>query len=301
MHIRQINLNLLTVFDAIMGEKHVGRAATRLGLTQSATSQSLKRLRTLTGDKLFVRTGRGVSPTPLAIEMAEPIRNALDLVESAFSEHRDFDFRQSDRVFSISMPAGYEAVALPRFTNWLATVSPDVRLIVTSAIGSEVFDDLKEGRVDLAMSLATDAGPSFQSELLFNDDLVVLARRDHPIVKDRITIEQYLTLGHVVLQVPIPHGLVITGELKRKGLIRRVMHEVPSLTSIPGVVASTDLIATQPLRIARAYADHLNLRILPPPTEVPPVEVYQIWHSRSENDAAHQWLRRSFRDICRQI
>lgn len=301
MHIRKIDLNLLAIFDTIMAEKSVSQAAERLGLTQSAVSQALKRLRHLVGDELFVRTGRGVTPTPRATEIAAPIREALDKVHRALAETSDFDPRRTDRIFTLTMIPGYEAMVLPRCLSWLATNAPGIGLKVESSAGADLAEDLKQGRLDTAMSFEEYPGPHFRNELLFEDEIVVLARRDHPLVGKKMTRQQYSNLDHVVLQVPMATGTMVTEQLQRIGLKRRVLHEVPTLTSIPDVVAATDLIATLPLRTSRRFIDQLDLQALAPPIPLAPAKIYQVWHARLDGDPAHRWLHRSIRDVCQKL
>ncbi len=301
MHIRQIDLNLLAVFDAIMAEKSVSRAADRLGLTQPAASQALKRLRDLVGDELFVRTARGVTPTPRAREIANPIREALDKVREALGETGSFDCSQSERMFSVTMIAGYEAIILPRYLSWLGANAPHVKLKVESSIGTDLADDMEEGRIDIAMGDEEYTGAQFRNELLFEDPFVVIARRDHPKIGEQITLEQYLALNHVALQVPMVTGTVVGTELRRKGVHRKIVHEVPVLTSIPAVVAATDMLATLPRRTSHAIVDTQALRILSPPVPLTPLKVFQVWHARSDGDPGHRWLRGSFREVCQRI
>ena len=301
VNLRNIDLNLLTIFDAIMAERSMTRAAARLAMTQPALSNALGRLRRTLDDPLFTRTSTGMTPTPRASSMAGPVREALDLVQRSLREPSEFDFRSAERRFTLAMSDYAEAVLMPRFVDWMARAAPGISLEIRPGAATDFVESLREGEVDLAADYVAWQRRGFRREHLFDESFLSLVREDHPEVGDRLNLKQFLGLSHVVL-TPRPDRVpLLEALLRERGLTRKAALRVPHLLSMPLVVSQSDFVCTLPARMAREFADQFRLKTLQTPIKLAPLRVFQIWHSRMDNDPAHRWLRRSLLDLCRRL
>lgn len=291
IHISGMDLNLLTVFDAVMREGNATRAAARLGLTQSAVSHALGRLRTLFGDALFVRSPRGMIPTPAAVEMAGSVRSMLEQAERLLARERGFDPSASARRFVLGLSDYATLALLPRITAIAASEAPAVSLIAKSASHGTGLRMLDEGEAEVIAGNFPPVPPHIGSELLFMEGFVCAARAGHPALAKRLTMRRYLASDH--LQVSTrgdPHGYV-DDVLDRLGARRRVKLTTAYFLAAPLLLESTDLLATEPERLFLAFRGRSQLSFAKPPFAAPSFEVAQAWHSRHDGDAGHAWLR----------
>jgi DNA-binding transcriptional LysR family regulator len=288
MNVRDIDLNLLRVFDAVLGERRVTAAAARLGLTQPAVSNALARLRALFGDPLFVRTPGGMDATPFARELAAPVRQALALLESALAHGPGFDPATSARSFRLYMSDLGQIEFLPPLVERVQREAPGVRL---EAVGIEVEDigaALAAGTLDLAIGFLPGLRAPIRRTPLFRDPYLCLMRADHPITA--LTKKRFLNASHVLVTYRGGHH-VIEEALERAGISRRIALRVPHFTVVPMVLERSDLILTLPARVARVYEKRGRFKALPPPVPIPPADVGVHWHERFEADAGNRWLR----------
>jgi DNA-binding transcriptional LysR family regulator len=288
MNVQDIDLNLLRVFDAVLHEKGVTPAAARLGLTQPAVSNALARLRKTFGDALFVRTPRGVDATPFARELAEPVRQALALLESALAHGPGFDPATSTRAFRFYMSDLGQIEFLPPLVERVQRLAPNVRLEAVSFDLEHIADGLGSGALDLAIGFLPALGPPVQRKFLFRDPYVCLMRADHEI--RTLTKKAFLNASHALVTYRGGHR-VVEEALERAGLARRIALRVPHFTVVPMVLERTDLILTLPARVARVFERRGRLKALPPPVAIPPAEVAVHWHERFEPDPGNRWLR----------
>ena len=290
-NLRSLDLNLLTVFEAIYELGTVSAAADRLALSQSATSHALSRLRDACGDELFVRAGQGLIPTPTAKAMYSSIKQALEALRATLAEASGFDPAQSQRRFRIIIPhpmGPFYALAL---RGAAAAVAPRVVLTFDTVSGPlNLEENLRDGVFDLAVDwLSIELGP-FVNKKLFDDRLVLISRRGHPLANEDVTIED---LQKAELVAPhrrrdaqhLPQAL---RDFYKLGVPEAV--RVSELLEIPTVVAGTDLLGIFPSSMA-PLLQKLGLRILAIPLELPPLPIYIIWHETRRNEAAHRWLR----------
>ncbi len=288
MNVRDLDLNLLRVFDAVLRSRSVTAAAAQLGLTQPAVSNALARLRGAFGEALFLRNSQGMEPTPYARALAEPVRQALALLDAALAHGPGFDPATSDRSFRFYMSDLGQIEFLPPLVERLRQRAPRVRL---EAVGLEVEaigDALTAGSLDIAMGFLRGLGPPVSRKALFRDPYVCLLRADHPLRS--LTRKAFLEASHAVVTYRGGHH-VVEEALERAGLARRIMLRVPHFTVVPMVLERTDLILTLPARVARVFERRGNLKSLPPPVTIPPAEVAVHWHERFESDPGNRWLR----------
>lgn len=298
MNLRSFNLNLLPVFDAIYSERNLTRAADKLGMSQPAMSNALSRLRASMNDPLFTRTPSGMVPTPRARRMADQIRHSLDLIQSTLQEPNEFDFASSERTFSIAIEDYGEAVITPRFMDWLTEVAPHIRTKIWPEHSRALRTKLSEGTVDLAIDYFRLVDEGFTSVHLMTDELVSMVREDHPLIGDTLSLQQYVTLPHVVLAQKAP---MVDRELAKRGFSRNRALEVPHFISMPLIVKSTDFICTLPRRMAMLYTEHFRVKVLESPIAFQKIPIYLVWHDSAGADPGHQWLRESLRNFCRRL
>jgi DNA-binding transcriptional LysR family regulator len=285
LNLRSPDLNLLTVFEAIYEFGAVGAAADRLALSQSGTSHALSRLREACKDDLFVRAGQSLSPTPVAREMYPPIKQALEVLRATLAEASGFDPTRSQRRFRIIIPH-------PMGPRAAAAAAPGVVPTfdtVTHLIDLE--DNLRDGTLDIAIDwLPIELNP-FVNQKIFDDRLVLLARRDHPSIKAGITLENMLkakfVAGHRRREIDyLPQAIREFYKLGAHEAVR-----VSELLEIPTVMASIDLVDLFASSMGPLLEQRLGLQVLPIPIELPAVPIYMVLHEARRNDAGHRWLR----------
>lgn len=301
MNISDLDLNLLTVFDAIYTERSITRAADKLGMSQPAVSNALGRLRETIGDPLFIRAGRGVAPTARAQQLAPPLRRALDMIQHTLSEQWLFDFASAEHHFRIAMSDYGDAVILPKLLDWLNRAAPGVSLSVVPVSELELPTEMRAGHVDLAVGNLGFLQPHMRSARLLDETFVAVVRPDHPRIRDHLTLRQYAATPHVHIMHPSRGDPLVDRELAAQGLERRIAVRVSSFLAVPAIVAESDLIATLPLRLARSFADSMGLRLLEPPLTLGSVSINQYWHPRTDRDPANTWLREAVRTIAERI
>lgn len=290
MNVQDLDLNLLRVFDAVLRGRSVTTAARNLGLTQPAVSNALARLRALFDDALLVRTPTGMDATPFARELAQPVRQALALLESALAHGPGFDPATSTRAFRFYMSDLGQTEFLPPLVERVQRVARGVRLEAVAMEVDDIDDALAAGSLDLAVGFLPGLGPPVQRRALFRDPYVCLMRADHPAIRDRLTRKSFLAVSHALVSYRGGHR-VIEEALERAGLARRIALRVPHFTVVPMVLERTDLILTLPSRVARVLERRGKFKALPPPVPIPPAEVAAHWHERFERDPGGRWLR----------
>jgi DNA-binding transcriptional LysR family regulator len=292
LNLRTVDLNLLTVFDAVYAEGNLGRAATRLAMTQPAVSNALSRLRAMTRDPLFVKAGRGVAPTPYARRLQGPVSDALDLVRRGLAGAAEFDPRRSRRDFVVATGYGFEVIAGPAFLSWARVKAPGVRIsgrLITHR--ESVWTELRDGMLDTALDVVVPGTKDYVSEHMLDEDVVVVARRGHPRVREQLTLEGYLAERHVVLRPKSAEEMQLAVRKKLHELDRDIALEVPSALALAVAVGECDSLGMIGRTLATKLADRLRLRIFPSPVALPTVGVHLVWHRSRENDAGHRWLR----------
>lgn len=294
IHLANIDLNLLTVFDALMVEKNVTRAAARLGLTQPAVSHALSRLRSIFGDALFVRSPKGMIPTPFAGQMAVSVRPMLEQVESLLRREKHFDPAVSDRCFSIGMSDYALAVLLPSAMAHITAVAPKVRLTVKNTSHNTGYAMLDDEAVELIAGNFPAAPGHLRLQTLFREDFVCAGRKGHPGLAGKLTLKKYLALSHLQVSTagnPFGYVDVILDRLQVK---RDVKVTVGHFLAAPLLLRDSDLIATEPRRLFVAAALDSRLAYVKAPFAIPDFEVAIAWHARHDDDPGHAWLRSVF-------
>ncbi len=298
MNINSLDLNLLVAFVAIDRERNITLAADRVGLSQPALSNALARLRKILNDPLFVRTVRGMEPTPYAASIAEPIRKACELIDGALKIDASFDAARSSRTFSIFMTDIGEAVMMPRLLRHLQTIAPGVGINIESIPRRGIQEAMISGDVDLAVGLFEGLSGGFFEQLLYRDEFVCIANTEHPTVKDTLTLQQFSTLPHVVVSSSgTAHEVGIERIIAKQRIKRPVAMTVSHFLTLPVVISQTDTIGTVPRNLALSFTNSANIRLFKPPLKLPTIDIKQHWHERYHYDPANRWLRGVFLEL----
>ncbi|BAY63882.1 transcriptional regulator [Calothrix brevissima NIES-22] len=301
INLANIDLNLLVVFDALMSERQVTRAGERLGLSQPATSNALARLRKLTHDDLFVRTNAGLQPTPLAIALAEQIQPALQQIQTALSPEQNFDPTTSDRLFTIGMTDYVEFTVLPRLLEKLEQVAPNIKIQIRSGDRQHLLSLLDAGEVDLICGLFPEQIAWHEAQFLFQERYVCVCRQDHPLIGDSLSLENYIANAHLLVSIQEDMIGRVDKLLAEKNLSRHIAISIPHFLVAPSILARTNLIATLAQRVAQAFADSQNLKVLPCPLPIKGFSVFMRWHRSTRDRAAHTWLRGIITEVAIKI
>jgi DNA-binding transcriptional LysR family regulator len=294
------DLNLLTLFEVVLRERHVGRAAARLSLSPSAVSHGLKRLRKLLNDPLFLRTPKGVVPTARATQLAEPVAEVLARVRSVISSAEAFDPAKSSRRFIIAAPDGISSVIVHPLLAMLQDRAPgidiglrqllprDGRVAVERAWDSSLTD-LEAGAMDIAIGPLSGTPARFLAHTLYHEDFVVVARPRHPFVI-KPTLERFCRMRHLVVSLTgDAHGFIDT-VLEARGLSRRVALTVPDFAMGLATVAETDLIAAMPRRFVALHAPRFGLVSREMPLQVGVFAINAITTRAAMMDTGLAWL-----------
>lgn len=284
------DLNLLLALDALLSRGSVAGAAKALGLSESAMSRTLSRLRDATGDPLLVRAGRGMVPTPHATALRERARALAEEAQAVLRPSgQALDVAALDRLFTIRANAGFVAAFAARLAQAVA-VAPGVRLRFAPKPDKDVRP-LREGLVDLDTGVLGETGPEVKVQSLFADRFMGVARRGHPLLSGPLTPSRYAACGHVVAsRRGRAHGPV-DDALAALGLQRRVAVVVPSFPEAVAIAAASDLVGL----VTHSFLGAAQLGAAIQPLELPvrtaPITISQMWHPRADADPAHRWLR----------
>jgi len=297
VNVGDLDLNLLRAFDAVLRDGSVTAAGDRLGLSQPAMSNALSRLRRLLDDPLFVRTPSGMRPTPFAQRLAAPVRQALDLIQTALAQQAAFDPRTSQRSFRLQLSDVGEIVFLPALLERLEREAPRVRVETGQLPQDEVSDALAAGEIDLAVGFLPELSAGVVSKRLFRDRYVCLVRADHPRIGSRITLAQFLAASHLLVSARGSAHEIVEQTLRNKGLARRIALRVPHFTVVPMILARTDHMVIVPEGLMRAIARFGRFKSLKPPVDIPALDVKVHWHERFDQDPGIAWLRDVLLDL----
>jgi DNA-binding transcriptional LysR family regulator len=291
------DLNLLLALDVLLEERSATRAAGRLGVTQSAVSRMLARLRAAFHDPLFVRTTRGLAPTRRALELAGPLRAAVRDLERLLAERAAFAPSVARRGFRIAAADYAQVVLLAPLLARLAVEAPHVDVEVRQpSVESE--RDLESGRLDLLLMPRQPSGPAIVWTALHDAGYSCLVWAGHP--RRRLDRTSFAAMAHLLVTPRERRGGgVVDVALAEHGLARRVAVRVPTFLMVPYLLVGTDRIATVPTRMAAELARRHPLRVLRPPIAVPPFTLCQAWHEVHRNDPAHRWLRETVARVAR--
>ena len=294
---RQIDLNLLELFDTTFRTRNLTATGVRLGLSQPAVSYGLAKLRKTYGDALFVRMQRGVQPTPVAVQLAGPIAAAMQIVRSTIKKV-EFVPSEARRTFRIAMSDIGERDFLPRLAQRLGVDAPHVMVETLSPGLAELADGLASGDIDLAIGFIPGMGKQMHEQTLFSEQFVYLMRNGHPAAQDALTAARIRTLRHVVASPPGTRHLYAVEKVLTSPQVRsEIALRVRSFLCVGPIIANTDLVALVPGNLAALVANNLNLCVSRPKLKFPAFDICMYWHRRFHQDLASVWLRNTILDL----
>jgi DNA-binding transcriptional LysR family regulator len=289
MNLNQFDLNLLVALDALLRERSVTRAGLCLNLSQSAMSGALARLRDLLGDELLVPVGRRMVLTPLAEQLSPPLRQALLDIRSALNAKPQFDPATAQRHISIGTTDYVSVALLADVLQQAKSQAPNVTFELRP-IGEERLAGLDADDLDFCMLPSYSVVPDHPVEVLFDETFTCIAWTGNTSIGSTISVDQYLTSGHVS---GAAHAELF---LEGAGYRRRIELSTPTLALVPFLVVGTARMATIPTRLANHYARMMPIRILRSPVEIPPVTVMLQWNRIRDTDPMFRWFRQMLRD-----
>lgn len=289
--LKDLDLNLLVLFQQMYQARHVSQVARTLGVSQPTVSNALARLRRTFGDELFVRTGQGMQPTPYAQRIYEPVAQALAGVTAALNQQEQFDPAASERRFVIAMTDVGEIHFMPALVAHCMKVAPGVG--IRSMRASEVAwqEDMQTGRIDLAIGAFTDVPESLFHRRLFSQQYLTMFHQGHRFEGRRIGMKEFLGAQHLFVTSRESPYDEINARLEKAGVVRSVNFQVPHFTAVPYIVSSTDMVVTVPARLAEQACGPFGLATIQPPLRLPALHTSVFWHRRYNQDSGNQWLR----------
>lgn len=300
MQLSAVDLNLLPVLHAILEARSVKAAAPRLGLSPSAVSHALARLRDLLGDPLLVRAGRQMLLTPRAERMRARVQHLVDELDLVLRPEDGVEPSRLSRSFTIAGSDLVELTLLAPLGRRLARLAPQVDLY-GEHVEEYVATQLRAGRCDLLVGVFGEQPDDIHVQDLLVSHFVCLLREGHPVLEGRLTLRRYAALDHVLIAPRgVPRGIV-DRLLEERGLERRIARTVSSFVVAPYLVAHTDSVLTVSNLVAAPLAGPLGLVIRKPPLPVPSFTIRMAWHRRNEEDAAHGWLREQVAEQAAEI
>jgi DNA-binding transcriptional LysR family regulator len=299
-----VDLNLLVALDALLAEGSVTGAARRLGLSASAMSRTLARLRSATGDPLLVRAGRGLVPTPRAAELRDKVHGLAREVRTVLSpQTRDLDIAALDRIFTVRAGEGFVELFSATLVAAVTSAAPRVRLRFAPKPDKNA-GPLREGKIDLEIGVLGASAPEVRTQFLFRDDFVGAVRVGHLLLTGPVTPERYAACGHVVASRKEVFTGPVDDALAALGLSRVIVAVVPGHPDAMRIARQSDLVALVPracLGGAVAGADPLMVGLVgfDLPIRTPEIVISAMWHPRLDADPAHRWLRETIMAVCR--
>jgi DNA-binding transcriptional LysR family regulator len=296
-----LDLNLLRVFDAVARERHVTRAADRIGLSQPAVSNALNRLRLALGDELFLRRPGGVEPTALALSLQEPVAEILDRLQETLAAHAPFDPATSDRVFTVALSEYAEAVLVPPLLETMAREAPGCLLAVRHADRTNVTELLERGEAQLAAGVLPDPPALYTSVPLMPEEFQTLVRPGHPLAEGELTLARFVGFPHLLHSPNGTRDGALDGPLREAGFSRRLGAVVAHLSAVPDILMRTDMVMTLSARLAWQLATAHGLVVRPCPVPIRHTRMSLLFHRRLEADPGHAWLRRRIIALARDV
>ena len=301
MNIALVDLNLLVVFDAVMREKHVTRAAKRIGMTQPAVSNALNRLRHIAKDDLFVRSADGVIRTARAIELGPPIRQAINLVENAF-DPTSFDPKNSINVFNIAISNYTASILFPKLAEVLEKEAPNIDVRSKQLGDVDLLKELEAANIDFVVAgQQLKETENFISHDLYDEDFVCVMRKDHPLAKKKqLSTKEFAQSKHLMVATTGKAFGFVDYLLEAKGLKRRVAMTVNQFLVAPAIIRQSNMILTVSKRVAERFKLD-SVKVFPLPLLANPLRLKLIWHKRSDTNPGNKWIRSKIINICKNI
>ncbi|EJC65328.1 hth-type (hthlysr) transcriptional activator [Alcaligenes faecalis subsp. faecalis NCIB 8687] len=285
---------MLRVLQSLLKEHSVSRTAIRLGMSQPAVSNALRRLREITGDPILLRGKKGMVPTERGPFLLAHATEALQAIERISAAAEPMDPSQSTRVFNLGAPDYLDGAFIPDIAERVRRQAPQARLVVhTINPDLDYVQALEEGELDVVIGNWLEPPEKLHLARLFDDEVVCMLGRHHPLAQRGLSLQHYLEMPHLApsAHVTDKRGF-IDGCLAEQGISRQVQMVVPYFGLVPGILSRTDMVFTTNRQFAEYYARILPITVLPCPIHFPLMRFYQLWHPRTHNAAELLWFRR---------
>lgn len=296
--LRGVDLNLLTVFDAVMQEQNITRAAHNLGMSQPAVSNAVARLKVMFNDELFMRQGRGIQPTQRARQLFGPVRQALQLIRNELPSSV-FQPESSTRLFKLAICSPCDMRFAPRIMANINEQAPSVQLHLDAEFDRLLSERMRYQEIDFVIDYARFDDQGFSSTEIFKDELVVIASKTHPRIKGGVSAEQLINEKHAKLSRV--HGQRSFSEQAYREFDCQAAYEGSSLSNLLYVVSQSELVTIAPRWMAENAVNSSQLQILDLPFENKEISGYLSWHESSEKDKGHIWLRDQLMITCGEV
>jgi DNA-binding transcriptional LysR family regulator len=287
-NLNAIDLNLFVAFDVIYAERNLTRASEVLNITQPAVSNTLARLRMTFGDRLFVRTGNAMVPTPVAQSLIGPVRQALRQLKASVDQLTSFEPATSEKIFNISLGDSAATTLMPAIVTRLRAIAPNVRVHCSQVDRREIASELASGNLDFALDIPELEKPDLNAVEILKDRFVCVLRQGHPMAKRAMTLDDYLELQHVTVSSRRRGRGIVDLALARIGRQASSALRVMHFQSALHVVMSSDMAVDAPLSLASRY-EVVRKEL---PFEVPPLRTVLYWHRNADHDPANVWMRK---------
>lgn len=286
-----IDLNLVVALDALLTESSVTRAAAKVGITQSAMSSRLARLRRLLGDELLTRTPDGMRPTPRSLALVEPVRAALRQFQGIVLREDDFDPSTVERSFTLAIPGSVEVRLIPRLLAFLAREAPGIRLHLIGLDYGSVLGDLDADRIDMAVGMISEGQVHHKVRPLYRFGFLSLFNPRLLGVSGPLSLDDFVRFPHILTYLTGVGPGVVDKALAKVGRTRRLAATTPRFATVPFHVQAAPLIATMADELATTFATQLGLATSPVPVPTEEIVISMLWHASYDRDPAHRWLR----------
>lgn len=296
--LRRVDLNLLTIFDTVMQEKSLTRAAQTLGMSQPAVSSAVSRLKVLFKDELFVRNGRGIKPTDRAFQLFSSVRRALQLVQNELPDTL-FDPLDCERVYNLCVCSPLDNYLTPLIFNKISEIAPRVSLSFKSSLSQQVINQLRYQEVEFVLDYNKFNHPEFTSIPLFNDEMVLVARRGHPRITASLDEQEIYQEQHATVALDryasFSHPWYSSEEQQAC-----IAFHGNALVSVLSVVSQTNMVAIAPEWLAREFEEQFALQLLPLPLDMNSRTCYLSWHETAGQERSHRWMAELLTKICQR-
>ncbi|EBE4778752.1 transcriptional regulator LeuO [Salmonella enterica] len=296
--LRMVDLNLLTVFDAVMQEQNITRAAHTLGMSQPAVSNAVARLKVMFNDELFVRYGRGIQPTARAFQLFGSVRQALQLVQNELPGS-GFEPTSSERVFNLCVCSPLDNILTSQIYNHVEQIAPNIHVVFKASLNQNTEHQLRYQETEFVISYEEFRRPEFTSVPLFKDEMVLVASRKHPRISGPLLESDVYSEQHAVVSLE-RYASFSQPWYDTSDKQSSVAYQGMALISVLNVVSQTHLVAIAPRWLAEEFAESLDLQILPLPLKLNSRTCYLSWHEAAGRDKGHQWMEELLVSVCKR-
>ncbi|EHA2589591.1 transcriptional regulator LeuO [Salmonella enterica] len=296
--LRMVDLNLLTVFDAVMQEQNITRAAHTLGMSQPAVSNAVARLKVMFNDELFVRYGRGIQPTARAFQLFGSVRQALQLVQNELPGS-GFEPTSSERVFNLCVCSPLDNILTSQIYNRVEQIAPNIHVVFKASLNQNTEHQLRYQETEFIISYEEFRRPEFTSVPLFKDEMFLVASRKHPRISGPLLESDVYNEQHAVVSLD-RYASFSQPWYDTSDKQSSVAYQGMALISVLNVVSQTHLVAIAPRWLAEEFAESLDLQILPLPLKLNSRTCYLSWHEAAGRDKGHQWMEELLVSVCKR-